>query len=320
MAVLRIENIAKAYKIERGFSSKARLIKAVDGVTLSVDKGKTLGLVGESGCGKSTLAKLILKLLRPDSGNIFFEADDLTKLKEKDFRAYRQKIQIVFQDPYSSLSPRLKVYNIIAEPLQAFKAKKEDIKKRVNELIVQVGLDPSHLERFPQQLSGGERQRIGIARALATSPQLIVLDEPVSSLDLSTQAQVLNLLTSLQDKYNLSYLFIAHNLSVVRYLSDTVAVMYLGSIVEKAESEKLYDNPIHPYTKLLLSSMPALKKKNKKKNKSAYLNDLTVLKSEKGCLFYERCPQRGLECMSTRPQLREISPGHWVNCFYPEKS
>ncbi len=259
MVILKLDRLTKFYEIEKGIFSKAKdRIKAVDNVCLEIEKGKTLGLVGESGCGKSTLARLIVKLINPSGGDVYFKTENITRLTKKKFRPLRKKLQIVFQDPYSSLSPRLKIKNIIAEPLYSFKVGKEEIARRVNELIKQVGLNERHRESLPHQLSGGERQRVGIARALATSPELIVLDEPVSSLDLSTQAQVLNLLISLQERYKLSYLFIAHDLSVVRHISDQVAVMYDGRIVEKGPTGQVYENPRHPYTKMLLASMPSL--------------------------------------------------------------
>lgn len=262
MAMLRLHEISKTYQLNKSFiSSTIKEIKAVDNVCLEIKQGKTLGLVGESGCGKSTLARIILKLLQPSSGQIFFKEKEITQLKEKQFRMLRRKIQIVFQDPYSSLSPRLKVKNIIAEPLLSFKENKTFIQDRVDVLLKNVGLNPDYKNRLPHQLSGGERQRIGIARALATNPELLILDEAVSSLDLSTQAQVLNLLKDLQEQYKLTYLFIAHNLDVVRYISDDVAVMYRGKIVEQAGVKQLYENPAHPYTKLLLNSMPSLEKK-----------------------------------------------------------
>jgi len=255
LAILRLVNISKSYENKaRVFSAKVRKVEAVKSVSFSIKQGETLGLVGESGCGKSTLSKLIVKLLQPDSGDIFFKNINITQLKEKKFRSLRRKIQIVFQDPYASLSPRLKVKEIIAEPLSAFNYEKQYILKRIQEIITQVGLNSGHLEAFPHQLSGGQRQRVGIARALTSFPELVILDEPVSSLDLSTQAQILNLLVSLQNIYKLTYLFISHDLSVVRCMSDRVAVMYRGTIVEQAEASQIYEWPVHPYTKKLLLS------------------------------------------------------------------
>ena len=261
LAILRLKNITKSYARNQGILSKStERFKAVDGVDLEIAKGKTLGLVGESGCGKSTLAKIVLKLLPLDSGEIFYQDKDITKFSERDFRILRKDIQIVFQDPYSSLSPRLRIKDIVAEPLEVFGDKAKGIKDTVIELLRDVGLNEGHLNRLPFQLSGGERQRVGIARALATKPKLVVLDEPVSSLDLSTQAQIINLLMDLQGKMGLTFLFIAHNLNVVRHISDDVAVMFRGKIVEKGKCEEIYRNPSHPYTKLLLSSMPSLRK------------------------------------------------------------
>ncbi len=317
MAILKLINITKFYEARRNiFSLKQSRIGAVQNVNLSLNHGTTLGLVGESGCGKSTLAKIILKLIKPTSGTIVFENKNISELNEKDFRPIRKEIQIVFQDPYSSLSPRLRVKNIISEPLVAFKTPSEEIDNRVKELIKQVGLNEVHLERLPYQLSGGERQRVGIARALATSPKLLVLDEAVSSLDLSTQAQILNLLASLQKKYNLSYLFIAHNLSVVRYISDEVAVMYQGRIVEQGKSDALYEKPLHPYTRLLLSSMPSPgKRRIRQKIKNVNNQDRTGFK---GCGFYANCSERTDKCKCEIPQLVEIEKDHWVRCFIKE--
>ena len=260
-----MKNICKSYSLggNISFGNSTRYIKAVEDVSFSISKGKTLGLVGESGCGKSTLAKVILKLIEADSGTVFFNETDISFLNEKEFKKFRKKIQIVFQDPYSSLSPRLKVKDIIAEPLEAFGLDKNEIKKQVKQLVKDVGLNARHLLCFPHQLSGGQRQRVGIARALALSPELLILDEPVSSLDLSTQAQILNLLVSLQNKYKLTYLFIAHNLSVVRYLSDNILVMYQGKIVEQGKVQQVYDNPQHEYTKKLLASYFKATKCNK---------------------------------------------------------
>jgi len=261
LALLKTENLTKVYTLKRNmFSQKMREIKAVDGINLELESGKTLGLVGESGCGKSTLSKLILKLIAPTTGRIIFDGEDITSKSNREFRPLREDIQIVFQDPYGSLSPRLTIKKIISEPLEAFDYDTHTIGKRVSELLVSVGMDDQYLSRYPHQLSGGQRQRVSIARALATSPRLLVLDEAVSSLDLSTQAQIINLLVELQEKYKLTYLFIAHDLGVIRYISDKVAVMHNGKIVEMAPTQNIYNNPLHPYTKSLLASMPKLKR------------------------------------------------------------
>ncbi len=291
--MLRLLQINKYYKLNKSLINQTdRKIKAVDNVCLEIKQGKTLGLVGESGCGKSTLARIILKLLDPTSGKVFFKDKDITSLKESQFRLMRKKIQIVFQDPYSSLSPRLTVQSIIAEPLLAFKENKKDkktIKDKIDTLLKDVGLNSDYKNRLPHQLSGGERQRVGIARALATDPELLILDEAVSSLDLSTQAQILNLLRDLQDRFKLTYLFIAHNLEVVRYVSDEVAVMYKGAIVERAEVAKLYDDPFHPYTKVLLDSMPTLDKKLISKEIIKVNNSDSLNQSDlQGCCFYSK--------------------------------
>ncbi|MFH1093856.1 MAG: oligopeptide/dipeptide ABC transporter ATP-binding protein, partial [Candidatus Omnitrophota bacterium] len=319
MAILKLIDITKFYEAKRNlFSLKPSQVRAVHKVNLNLEQGTTFGLVGESGCGKSTLAKIILKLINPTSGTVFFEDKNITELEEKDFRPLRKGIQIVFQDPYSSLSPRLKVKNIISEPLVAFKTPPKEIDNRLKELITQVGLNEIHLERLPNQLSGGERQRVGIARALATSPKLLVLDEAVSSLDLSTQAQVLNLLEELQEKYKLTYLFIAHNLSVVRHISDEIAVMYQGVIVEQGKSETVYKKQLHPYTQLLISSMPTPKKKGIRLG-AKNINDIK-LHSFEGCGFYTNCAKRTDKCKSEVPQLLEIEKDHWVRCLNIEES
>ncbi len=319
MALLKLLNINKYYEINSGFlSAKPRLLRAVEDVSLTLNEGRTFGLVGESGCGKSTLARIILKLIRPSSGEIFFKGNDITGLAEKKFRLLRREIQIVFQDPYGSLSPRLKIKDIIAEPLEAFKESKQSIKARVEKLIFQVGLNENYLDRLPNQLSGGERQRVGIARALANFPKLLVLDEAVSSLDLSTQAQILNLLVSLQKSYSLSYLFIAHNLSVVKYISDEVAVMCQGVIVEKGDTHSVYNNPRHPYTRLLLKSMPSLDKHLPLKKNNEVLSWENIERagsSDKGCIFCHKCSKAQPRCHKEKPVLIELEKGHWVNCL-----
>jgi len=319
--MLRLNKVSKYYQLNKSFISPLRKkIKAVDSVCLEIKSGETLGLVGESGCGKSTLARIILKLIAPSAGEIYFQDQEITDLSENQFRALRQKIQIVFQDPYSSLSPRLTVKKIISEPLQAFKQKKVLIAQRVKELLINVGLNPEYENRLPHQLSGGERQRVGIARALATNPELLILDEAVSSLDLSTQAQVLNLLKDLQSKYKLTYLFIAHNLDVVRYISDHVAVMYKGRIVEQAGVNQLYENPSHPYTKILLNSMPSFEKKLLlNKNQSAILEKQILPLDNQGCCFYAQCNKAQAQCAEEKPELNQIKLGHWLSCFKPKE-
>lgn len=318
LVILRLSKITKFYEHKGSFLlPKGKQIKAVEDVSLVLRKGTTLGLVGESGCGKSTLAKIILKLINPCSGQLFFKDEELTKMSEREFRPLRAKMQIVFQDPYSSLSPRLKIKDIVAEPLRAFAGEKQKIKDRVKEVLLQVGLPEDYLHRLPHQLSGGERQRIGIARALATHPELLVLDEAVSSLDISTQAQVLNLLVMLQEKFKLSYLFIAHNLAVVRHLCDQIAVMYRGTIVEKGPSLSVYERPLHPYTKLLLRSMPSLNRKLLKHkaqdNISKGIDRDVVLFS--GCSFFKKCEYAIKSCCQNKPELKQVAPGHWVRCF-----
>jgi ABC-type oligopeptide transport system ATPase subunit len=305
--MLRVDNLTKFYQLNKSFDTEVTKIKAVDNVCLEIKQGKTLGLVGESGCGKSTLARIILKLISPTSGSVFFKGNEITGLKEPDFRPMRKKIQIVFQDPYSSLSPRLKIKDIIAEPLLAFKYDKKEIENKVEQLLKDVGLNSEYKHRLPHQLSGGERQRVGIARALATSPELMILDESVSSLDLSTQAQVLNLLCDLQKKFKLTFLFIAHNLDVVRYISDQVAVMYKGAIVELADVEELYDNPLHPYTKILLASMPGIDKKGKTVEKTD--NDANKKQLDE----YNRSNEKN------KTKLMEVKKGHFVRTFEMHK-
>ncbi|MBU4305561.1 MAG: ATP-binding cassette domain-containing protein [Candidatus Omnitrophica bacterium] len=320
MAILRLRNITKFYEINRNsFSLRPQRIKAVDNVCLTLTEGMTLGLVGESGCGKSTLAKIILKLIPPTSGEIIFKEKNITRLSESAFRPLRRQMQIVFQDPYGSLSPRLTVKDIIAEPLRSFGMPKIFMRPRIEELLIQVGLNSGHADRLPQQLSGGERQRVGIARALATSPRLVVLDEAVSSLDLSTQAQVLNLLVKLQQKYALTYVFIAHNLGVVRYVSDRVAVMLRGTVVEKGSTGEVYNNPLHPYTQLLLGSMPSLHKRllrTRKKEAELPRKDErgTAADTSSACVFFSFCPKSRKECAEKNPVLKEVAPHHWVSC------
>jgi oligopeptide/dipeptide ABC transporter ATP-binding protein len=309
------------YEREQGpFALRARYFKAVDGVSLAIEQGKTLGLVGESGCGKSTLAKIILKLIRPSEGELFFQEQAITALPEKEFHQMRRDIQIVFQDPASSLSPRLRVYDCVAEPLSAFRFSKAEVKTRVREVIAQVGLPQSYQERLPAHLSGGERQRVGIARALATFPKLLVLDEAVSSLDLSTQAQILNLLVTLQRRYSLTYLFIAHNLHVVRHVSDDVAVMFRGMIIEKGPAEAVFENPAHPYTQMLVESMPSFSRRRAGENKKRIPREKARQSDQlfSGCCFFDYCPKADERCKERSGTMREAGKGHWTFCVHGE--
>ncbi len=322
--LLEIQNLKKYFPIHGGiFSKKIGDVYAVDDVTLQLKKGETLGIVGESGCGKSTLGKTIIKLYEPDSGKILFQNEDITNYNHSKMRKLRQNIQIIFQDPFSSLNPRMTIQEILSEPFdihKIFKNKKEK-DQELKKLVSEVGLSEDALLRYPHEFSGGQRQRIGIARAIALKPKLIVCDEPVSALDVSIQSQILNLLMDLRDKYHLSYIFIAHDLAVVEHISDHVAVMYLGQIVEYTTKKQLFQNPKHPYTKALLESIPSLEKIGKK--------DLQVLSGEipspsnppKGCRFHTRCPIAIDRCHSEVPQLLpKTNQGekHLVRCLLVE--
>jgi oligopeptide transport system ATP-binding protein len=299
------------------FQRKVADVKAVDGLNFFIRKGETLGLVGESGCGKSTTGRAILQLYRPTTGTVNFGATDLTKLKGGDLRRFRRKMQMIFQDPYASLNPRMSVGSIIAEPLAIHNlAKGKARKDRVQELLSIVGLNPYYANRYPHEFSGGQRQRIGIARALAVEPDFIVCDEPVSALDVSIQAQIINLLEDLQERFGLTYLFIAHDLSVVRHISDRVAVMYLGKIAELADRNELYENPLHPYTKALLSAVPVPDPSVEAKRERIILTgDVpSPLRPPPGCVFHTRCPIAIDECRQRLPEWREVQPDHWVAC------
>ena len=317
--LLEVRNLVKHFSVGGGMlSGPAGVVKAIDGVSFTVHRGETLGLVGESGCGKTTTGRCILQLERPSSGQIIFEGVDLTTLDEKSLRQVRRKVQVIFQDPYSSLNPRMTVGQIIDEPLKVHgllperKAREE----RVRELLSQVGLLPQHADRYPHQMSGGQRQRVGIARALAMEPSLIVCDEPVSALDVSIQAQIVNLLEDLQKRLGLTYLFIAHDLSVVRHISDRVAVMYLGKIVEVADRLALYQEPLHPYTRALLSAVPIPDPALEATREHTVLTGEvpSPLRPPPGCVFHTRCPIAIDRCSAEIPLLKEAKRGHWTAC------
>jgi oligopeptide transport system ATP-binding protein len=316
--ILEVQHLVKHFQVGGGMFSRPGVVRAVDDVSFAIRRGETLGLVGESGCGKTTTGRCILHLERPTGGQILFEGVDLAALGERALRAMRRRVQVIFQDPYSSLNPRMTVGQILAEPLKVHGIVPDKAARaaRVRELLTQVGLLPQHAKRYPHQLSGGQRQRVGIARALAMEPALIVCDEPVSALDVSIQAQIINLLEDLQNRFGLTYLFIAHDLSVVRHISGRVAVMYLGKIVEITDRRALYEEPLHPYTRALLSAVPipdpALEAQRSR----------TVLRGEVpsplnppgGCVFHPRCPHAVERCSAEKPLLREIRSGHWAAC------
>jgi len=316
-SLLRIKNLKKYFPIRGGlFSREVARVHAVDDVTFDIKKGETLGLVGESGCGKSTTGRCILRLIEPTAGEVWFGNQNVTTLDKRALRHLRRDMQIIFQDPYASLNPRMTVGSIIGEALVIHKLAKtkREREDRVVHLLETVGLSADHLRRYPHEFSGGQRQRIGIARALAVSPKLIVCDEPVSALDVSIQAQVINLLEDLQKQFDLTYLFIAHDLSVVEHISTRVAVMYLGKIVEIAAAKELYTNPTHPYTEALLSAVPIPDPAVKRKRILLEGDVPSPIKPPSGCRFHTRCSVRIPSCSENEQVLKEISPGHWVAC------
>ena len=320
MPLLEVKNLKVHFPVKHGiFSRVQEHVKAVDDVSFTIEPGETVGLVGESGCGKTTLGRSIVKLLTPTAGQILFEGEDIAMLRGSALRARRRKFQMIFQDPYGSLNPRMTVGQIIGEPIDIHKLAENDSarEKRIVELLEAVGLESSHAQRYPHEFSGGQRQRIGIARALAVEPKLIVCDEPVSALDVSVQAQIINLLQDLQEKRGLAYLFIAHDLAVVEHISRRVLVMYLGKVVETAEAKALLRAPKHPYTQALISAVPVVDPESKRKRIVLPGDVPSPIHPPSGCPFHPRCPIAELpRCSSEVPLLREITPGHCAACHF----
>ncbi len=319
--LLEVRNLKMHFPVNSGvlFQRPTGFIKAVDDVSFAVRRGETLGIVGESGSGKTTVGRCILQLYKPTAGQIIFLGEDLGRLSSKQMRAMRRELQVIFQDPYSSLNPRMTAGNIVGEPLLVHKLvkNKAEYRERVAELLLAVGLNPYMANRFPHEFSGGQRQRIGVARALSVEPKFIVADEPVSALDVSIQAQIINLLENLQEQYDLTYLFIAHDLSVVRHISNRVGVMYLGRIVELADRNEIYTNPTHPYTQALLSAVPIPDPVADAQRERIVLRGEvpSPLNPPRGCVFHPRCPMAVEECSRVVPELRQVKPGHWAACI-----
>ena len=319
--LLRVEDLKIYYPVAGSGFGKKEFVKAVDGVTFEVKKGEVFGIVGESGCGKSTLGRGVCKLENLTSGHVYLDGEDITEYNDRRMRSIRKKVQMVFQDPYASLNPRMSVFDIIAEPLLVHHLyqDKADLEKKVLDLLHRVGLDDYHANRYPHEFSGGQRQRIGIARALAVEPSLIIADEPVSALDVSIQAQVLNLLNELKHDLDLTYIFVAHDLSVVEYISDRVGVMYLGNFVEVGEKEKIYSNPMHPYTQALLSAVPVPDPTAKRERILLEGSIPSAHKPPTGCKLHTRCP-KCMECCKTQaPERYEVDDGHYVYCHLYDK-
>lgn len=323
--LIDVRDLEMHFPVNRGiiFQRRVGTVKAVDGLSFSIKKGETLGLVGESGCGKSTTGRAILQLYRPTAGSVIFEGQDLTKLSGDALRKMRRRVQMIFQDPYASLNPRMTVGDIVGEPIRVHKLREgKAVRERVEELLGLVGLNPAFANRYPHEFSGGQRQRIGIARALAVEPEFVVCDEPVSALDVSIQAQVVNLLEDLQQKLGLTYLFIAHDLSVVKHISDRVAVMYLGKMVELSEGPKLYSMPLHPYTQALLSAVPIPDPKVEQQRRRIILEgDVpSPLNPPSGCHFHTRCPIAIQKCKDEEPPFEDFGGGHFAACWRARES
>ena len=319
--LLEVRNLKKYYSVKSGFLNKdRRSVKAVDGINLSVKQGEILGIVGESGCGKSTLGRSILRLIEPTSGEVIFEGTNICGLKKEEMRLKRREMQIVFQDPGASLNPRLTVGEIIGEPLEVFHiCEGKEKEERIYKLMDLVGINRAYINRFPHEFSGGQRQRLGIVRARAVNPKLIICDEPVSALDVSIRAQVLNLIKELKDKLNLTYIFISHDLSVVHHICDRVAVMYLGRVVEIADKKQIYENPVHPYTKALLSAIPMPDPEVKRERIILQGDVPNPADPPSGCHFHKRCPYAKKECSETVPPFVTVEPGHQVLCWLAEE-
>ncbi|MDD5658513.1 MAG: dipeptide ABC transporter ATP-binding protein [Actinomycetota bacterium] len=326
-ALLEIKNLKKYFHLRTGFffNKDAGSIKAVDNINFFIKNGETFGLVGESGCGKSTIARLILRLIQPTSGEIFYKGKNILKLKRSQMFKYRKEIQIIFQDPYASLSPRMTIGDIVSEPLEIHRIGNKNSRiKKIKHALKIVGLNPEHINRYPHEFSGGQRQRVGIARALVLQPELIICDEPVSALDVSVQAQILNLMIDLQKQFNLTYLFIAHDLSVVKYVSNRIGVMYLGKIVEIAQAEDLYRNPLHPYAMGLLSAIPIPDPELEKQRQRIILpGDVpSPINPPSGCRFHPRCPNAQDICSKQEPELKNYPKNgsdHFTACFFAGK-
>ena len=318
--LVEIKNLKKYFPVTEGIviQNKVAEVKAIDDISFKILKGETLGLVGESGCGKTTTGRCILQLERPTSGQIIYDGTDMDTVDRRELNKLRQRIQVIFQDPYSSLNPRMKIGQIISEPMRVHGIEPDSAtrNKRVGELLSVCGLSPKMADRYPHEMSGGQRQRVGIARALSLNPEFIVCDEAVSALDVSIQAQVINLLEDLRDEFDLTYLFIAHDLSVVRHLCHRVAVMYLGKLVELAECDELFDNPLNPYTQALLGSVPIPDPEIERKREHRVIEGEvpSPMNPPSGCVFHPRCPKAVENCKEEMPELREIKPGHWVAC------